>query len=142
MYGTLRHGCRNSVLMAGATPLGRGLVAGVLHEVAAPLAGRAYSYPVLVVPGPFRVVVEVYRVVDADQLASIDALEAYDPDDPAGSEYLRVRVPLLQHAPAGPGPEPAGGTVEVQAYVHAGGPGGLGAVLPGGDWCACAAPLG
>jgi gamma-glutamylcyclotransferase (GGCT)/AIG2-like uncharacterized protein YtfP len=72
--------------------------------------------------------VEVYQVNDQLVVAALDALEAYDPEDPAGSEYVRVLVPLLDAGPVGP--------AEVQVYVHAGAAEGRGPVLPGGDWVA------
>jgi len=59
-------------------------------------------------------------------LAALDELEAYDPEDSAGSEYVRVEVPLLA---AGPDAPP-----EVQVYVHARTADGRGPVLLGGDW--------
>lgn len=142
VYGTLRRGCRNAHLLDEAEPLGRGLVAGTLHEVASPLRGRAFSYPVLVLDddipddqpprAPGRVVVEVYRVRTQAQLHALDVLEAYDPDDPDGSEYLRVRVPLL----AGPA-----GVEAVQVYVHTGTAEQRGPVLPDGDWYTWAGAL-
>ena len=150
VYGTLRRGCRNAGLLCGAEAIAVGTVAGTLHEVAAPLGDRPYSYPLLVLPGQAtrlegapdassgRVRVEVYRVVDGRMLDALDALEAYDPDDPAGSEYVRVRVALLD-AGAGAGADADGdvGPVapgQVQVYVHAGTADGLGPVLPDGDW--------
>jgi len=142
VYGTLRRGCRNARLLAGAEAVADGTVAGTLHEAAAPLGDRPYSYPLLVLadPGPStggssgdsadgsggRVRVEVYLVVDGRILDALDELEAYDPEDPAGSEYVRVVVPLLDAGPDAP--------VEVQVYVHAGTADGRGPVLLGGDW--------
>ncbi len=141
VYGTLRRGCRNATLLAGARLVAQGAVAGTLHEVGSPLGDRAYSYPLLVLPvppagpdehlparpgPPAQVRVEVYRVLEDRMLAALDALEAYDPEDPAGSEYVRVVVPLLDAGPDAPG--------QVQVYVHAGSPDSRGAVLAGGDW--------
>ncbi|WP_336922605.1 gamma-glutamylcyclotransferase family protein [Aquipuribacter sp. SD81] len=133
VYGTLRRGCRNAHLLAGAEPLLDGVVHGALHEVAVPL-GRDFRYPLLVVGGPGAaaaglVRVEVHRVHDEPTLVALDALEAYDPASPATSEYVRVRVPLLD-ATGGATPH------EVQVYAYAGHVDGLGEVLPGGDWCA------
>lgn len=125
VYGTLRRGCRNHHVLAGAVPVADGEVEGVLHEVAGPVR-LPYPYPLLVLPAPGRVVVEVYRVRQERVLRGLDVLESYDPDDPAGSEYVRVRVPLLGAA-AGP--------PEVQVYACAGGEGVLGRSLPG-DWTA------
>lgn len=135
VYGTLRRGCRNAHLLDGAEQVGQGLVAGTLHEVAAPLRGRGFSYPVLVLPGGGRVVVEVYRVTTPERLHALDVLEAYDPDDPAGSEYWRVEVPLLAAPDGAPVAE------RVQVYAHTGGAEERGAVLPDGDWYAWAGAL-
>lgn len=133
VYGTLRRGCRNSRLLAGADLVAEGTVAGTLHEVASPLGDRPYSYPLLVLHGDSdvaggsaRVRVEVYRVPDQRMLAELDALEAYDPEDLAASEYVRAVVPLLDAGPGAPD--------EVQVYVHAGTADGRGPVLHGGDW--------
>jgi len=149
VYGTLRRGCRNARLLAGAEAVADGTVAGTLHEVAAPLGDRPYSYPLLVLADPGTspgdssgdradgsgglVRVEVYRVVEPRMLDALDELEAYDPDDPAGSEYVRVVVPLRD---AGPDAPP-----EVQVYVHAGTADGRGPVLLGGDWSVHAGEL-
>lgn len=132
VYGTLRRGCRNFALLADAGHVVDGAVAGTLHEVAAPRGARGYSYPLLVLDGEHdpaaRVAVEVYRVKDQGTLAALDELEDYDPEDPAGSEYVRVVVPLLDA-----GPE-ASDQVQVQVYVHAGSAERRGPVLRGGDW--------
>lgn len=143
VYGTLRRGCRNHHLLAAADPVVDGQVVGELHEITAPL-GRAYSYPLLVVPaqgvqpGPGRVQVEVYRVGDADTLRALDALEAYDPDAPEASEYVRVRVSLLPNAPV---TATADTRRTVQVYAYAGHPDGQGPVVRGGDWSAHAGHL-
>ena len=166
VYGTLRRGCRNAGLLCGAEAIAVGTVAGTLHEVAATLGDRPYRYPLLVLPrratrlegapdaSAGRVRVEVYRVLDGRMLDALDALEAYDPDDPAGSEYVRVRVAFLDAgagagagagtgvgagADAGGGADADGdvGPVapgQVQVYVYAGTADGLGPVLPDGDW--------
>ena len=133
VYGTLRRGCRNAGLLAGAEPVADGSVAGRLHEVASPrcpcpTATRCSCSTSTRTAGDGlpRVRVEVYRVTDPTMLARLDELEDYDPDDPAGSEYVRVVVPLLDAGPGAPG--------EVQVYVHAGSPDGRGPVLLGGDW--------
>ena len=145
VYGTLRRGCRNSHLMAGCPPVADGVVAGVLHEVRASLR-LDYGYPLLqVASGSDRtggadvvgeVLVEVYRVLDTPTLDALDELEDYDPDDPAGSEYVRVRVPVRAR-----GGGPVAGVPEVQVYAYAGAADGRGAVLPGGDWYVHAGPL-
>lgn len=141
VYGTLRRGCRNHHVLAGSVHVADGHVRGLLHEVTTP-RGRGYSYPLLVVPGTDDgspgtpsalgdVVVEVYRVVDPGVLADLDALEDYDPDDPAASEYVRVRVPLL-----GADGTPASGPGEVQTYAYAGAGDrtGVGTLIRAGDW--------
>ncbi|MFC3687048.1 gamma-glutamylcyclotransferase family protein [Aquipuribacter hungaricus] len=133
VYGTLRRGCRNAGVLAGCRHLGDGEVAGTLHEVSVPREQLGYGYPLLVLddaPGPAgaggRVRVEVYGVDDPATLLALDELEDYDPDDPSGSEYVRVVVPLLSGWPGAP--------EQVQVYVHAGEPSRRGPVLPGGDW--------
>ncbi|MGJ7441222.1 gamma-glutamylcyclotransferase family protein [Aquipuribacter sp. MA13-6] len=155
VYGTLRRGCRNHHVLAGSEHVRDGAVAGVLHEIVVPLR-LDYSYPLLVVPSPGadvpradhpradgpRVVVEVYRVTDPQVLARLDVLEAYDPDHPGTSEYVRARVPLLGRdgADAHDGlDEP---DRQVQTYVYAGAVAEQGPVLPGGDWCTHKGALG
>ncbi|MFC5380957.1 gamma-glutamylcyclotransferase family protein [Aquipuribacter nitratireducens] len=126
VYGTLRRGCRNAGLLAGARHVADGHLRGALHEVSAPL-GRAYGYPLLVVPGTHLVRVEAYEVGDPAALDALDALEAFDPADPAGSEYVRVLVPLFDETG-----HPTG--LDVQTYAYAGAVEGVGALVPGGDW--------
>ncbi len=139
VYGTLRRGCRNHHVLAGSEHVVDGAVSGLLHEMVASQR-LDYTYPLLVVPPQARadaprVVVEVYRVTDPQVLAHLDVLEAYDPADPGGSEYVRTLVPLLAAdpvvVPSGPGPT----QVQVYAYAGAVDVAEQGPVLPGGDWC-------
>lgn len=140
VYGTLRRGCRNHHVLGGSEHVVDGAVAGLLHEIVVPLR-LDYSYPLLVVPpepsahGP-GVVVEVYRVEQEQVLARLDVLEAYDPADPGGSEYVRTHVPLLLRDGAAPE------VPQVQVYAYAGPVDEQGPVLTGGDWCAHKGPAG
>ena len=144
VYGTLRHGCRNHHVLAGSEHLADGTVGGLLHEIVVPLR-LDYRYPLLVVPpqpSPHdpRAVVEVYRVDEEQVLARLDVLEAYDPADPDGSEYVRTRVPLLARRRTAALGVP--GLREVQVYAYAGPVAEQGAVLTGGDWCTHKGELG
>lgn len=123
VYGTLRRGGRNEPLLAGSTFLGTGTVTGRIHEMVG--AGvRSYPYPGLI-RGGGRVMVEIVRLIDEDQLARLDTLEGYDPVDEAASEYLRRRVAV------------AGAPVaEAWAYLYAGPRKAIGPQIDSGDWIA------
>jgi len=72
-------------------------VEGWLQFVApAQVRGALYDlgrYPGLVA-GQRLVRGQLFRILDGRALAVLDRFEAYDPDDPAGSEYLRVLAAL------------------------------------------------
>jgi GntR family transcriptional regulator / MocR family aminotransferase len=122
-YGTLRRGERNATYLAGATFLGTGRIAGRLHEMRS-AATRPYGYPGCLDAGEGlpAIVVELYRV-DLATLAAIDALEAFDPADDAGSEYVRRPIDV------------ADGPVDrAWVYVYNGPLSGVGPAIPEGDW--------
>lgn len=122
VYGTLRQGQRNHALLAGARRIGEGWVAGALHDMPAG-PHRPYAYPALVPVAHGRVRVELYVLADASQLARLDALEGYIPDDDPGSEYVRRMEPIID------------GPVErAWIYWYAADPAKLGPVIAGGDW--------
>ena len=122
VYGTLRRGERNDPFLDGATYLGSGVVRGRLHEMPRSEL-RAYAYPALVLDGSERVAVELYALPDAAMLATIDELEAYDPSDEAGSQYVRRVVPIE-----------GGPTGTAWVYVYHGPSKDLGVAIWSGDW--------
>ncbi|HEX2755388.1 MAG TPA: gamma-glutamylcyclotransferase family protein [Candidatus Limnocylindrales bacterium] len=122
VYGTLRRGERNHAFLAGSTFLGRGSVLGRLFEMPRS-AARAYAYPALVLGGPSRVVVELYDIPDPAALAAADDLEAFDPADEAGSQYVRRVVGIVD-----------GPVAAAWVYLYNGPPADMGEVIPDGDW--------
>jgi gamma-glutamylcyclotransferase (GGCT)/AIG2-like uncharacterized protein YtfP len=127
VYGTLRRGEPNAGLLSGARDLGVGRIVGRLHEMPR-TAERAYAYPALVLGAVGEVsdvVVEVYELGDPAALAVIDALEAFDPDDVAGSEYVRRLVDVLD-----------GPVATAWIYEYNGPPEAMGDLIPDGDWAA------
>jgi GntR family transcriptional regulator/MocR family aminotransferase len=127
VYGTLRRGEHNAGLLRGARFLGSGRVDGRLHAMPTS-PHRRYGYPCLVdwtdpaaVAG---VAVELYAL-DADGLARADRLEAYDPSDEAGSEYVRRAVDVRD-----------GPADRAWVYVYNGPRDAIGEPIHGGDWVA------
>lgn len=131
VYGTLRRGGVRAipVLFPGIEPVGVGTVEGVLHDFGA--------YPGFVT-GTGRVVVELYEVDEA-QLARLDDIERYRPDDPAGSYYRRVGCEVALHP--GTGAEPGTGDRLRPAWIYECNTAHfeLGPVIASGDWMAHAA---
>lgn len=124
VYGTLRRGQRNHGLLGGATYLGMGRIRGALYDVPR-TPYRAYPYPALVTETRDVVVIELYRLTDAAILARLDALELYDPDDEAGSQYVRRTVAVEGGPP---------GIATAEAYFYDGPADELGERITGGDW--------
>src|SRR6476619_2695612 len=97
VYGTLRRGERNDSLLRDAAYLGVGRIVGRMREMPR-TAEREYPYPSLTLDGDDGagdVVVELYDLSDPLLLAAADALEAFDPGDIAGSEYVRRAVDVV-----------------------------------------------
>jgi gamma-glutamylcyclotransferase (GGCT)/AIG2-like uncharacterized protein YtfP len=133
VYGTLRRGERNHVMLRDAEFLGVATVAGGIHVLPAS-SSRAYAYPALVeegagvddgddAPDGHRVVVELYRLPDVALLDRLDELETFLPADEAHSEYLRREVAILD-GPVG----------RAWVYRYSGDPGAMTAPIPSGDW--------
>ena len=124
VYGTLRRGEVNDALLETATSLGSGRITGRLFAMAAS-PERAYGYPSLIDDATGDVVVELYRLAGAAALAEVDALEAYDPADEAGSEYVR-RWAAVRDGPVD----------GAWVYVYNGPRTGIGERIHDGDWVA------
>jgi gamma-glutamylcyclotransferase (GGCT)/AIG2-like uncharacterized protein YtfP len=126
-YGTLRRGQQNHPLLDGAEFLGTGLLRGALYDVPR-TPFRAYAYPALVEVPARRVVVEIYRLADDEMLASLDALERFDPMDESGSQYVRRVLDVID-----------GPVSRAHAYLYQGSPEELGELIESGDWVAFSA---
>ena len=124
VYGTLRRGQRNHVLLLGARSLGTGFLAGSLYDVPR-TPYRAYPYPAFIPSSQGHVTVEVYEVVDAAALAAIDRLEHYLPADEPASQYLRRVLEVMD-----------GPVAEASAYIYNGPLDELGERIADGDWVA------
>jgi gamma-glutamylcyclotransferase (GGCT)/AIG2-like uncharacterized protein YtfP len=89
-YGTLMRGESNHAALSlpdWTRYLGPASVRGLLYNLG--------DWP-CAVPSPEGVIRgELHRLVDPSRISDLDAFEDYDPLDPAGSEYLRIAVPLV-----------------------------------------------
>ncbi len=81
VYGTLKRGCSNHAVLAGAILLGE----EVLSQITLFHLG---DFPGAVVMPSTGVQIEVYEL-DASQLTKLDALEEYVPESPEISLYVR-----------------------------------------------------
>jgi gamma-glutamylcyclotransferase (GGCT)/AIG2-like uncharacterized protein YtfP len=122
VYGTLRRGQRNHFMLDGAEYLGAGFLLGALYDVPR-TPFRAYAYPALVEVPARRVVVEIYRLAGDDMLARLDELERFDPQDEAGSQYVRRVVDVFE-----------GPVSSAHAYLYKGSGDELGELIESGDW--------
>jgi len=132
VYGTLRRGYRNFALIeSGSAHLGLGHLPGRLVHIASPL--RRYPYPGYLPDGAAtkrRVVVEVVDITDKALWPSLDALERYVPEDPAGSEYLRAPATVTLTD---------GRALNCWTYLYNAAIDGY-TDVPDGDWASLAAP--
>jgi gamma-glutamylcyclotransferase (GGCT)/AIG2-like uncharacterized protein YtfP len=127
VYGTLRRGQRNHFMLNGAEYLGAGILRGALYDVPR-TPFRAYAYPALVELPARRVVVEIYRLADDDMLARLDELERFDPEDEAGSQYVRRVLDVAE-----------GPVDRAHAYLYRASQEELGELIESGDWVAFSA---
>jgi gamma-glutamylaminecyclotransferase len=87
VYGTLRRGGSNAFRMEGAVFCGEARVEGELHAIT--------WYPGLTLKaGAGWVIGEVYQV-GPEQMRALDEFEGLSAGEVEGSEYRRVRVPVL-----------------------------------------------
>jgi gamma-glutamylcyclotransferase (GGCT)/AIG2-like uncharacterized protein YtfP len=124
VYGTLRRGQRNHGLLAGAEFLGTGVIRGALFDVPR-TPYRTYAYPAFLELPARRVTVELYRLADDEMLATLDALERFDPSDESGSQYVRLLIEIAD-----------GPVSTAYAYVYRGSRDELGSLIESGDWVA------